>query len=52
MVNPELYTRKVEDIMSKVKWTVEPLDTLSEALGKMKKHEVQELPVVEKGKLS
>lgn len=51
MVNPELYTRKVEDIMSKVKWTVEPLDTLSEALGKMKKFEVQELPVVEKGKL-
>jgi CBS domain-containing protein len=51
MVNPELYTRKVEEIMSKVKWTVNPMDTLSEALGKMKKYEVKELPVVEKGKL-
>ncbi|MGA1873099.1 MAG: CBS domain-containing protein [Thermoplasmatota archaeon] len=51
MVNPELYKRRVEDIMSSVKWSVEPLDTLSEALGKMKKFDVQELPVVEKGKL-
>ncbi|MEA3559262.1 MAG: CBS domain-containing protein [Candidatus Thermoplasmatota archaeon] len=31
--------------------TVEPLDPLSEALGKMKKMDMQELPVVENGKL-
>ncbi|MGA1792588.1 MAG: CBS domain-containing protein [Thermoplasmatota archaeon] len=37
--------------MSGVKWSVEPMDTLSEALGKMKKHDLQELPVIEKGKL-
>ncbi|MGA1820658.1 MAG: CBS domain-containing protein [Thermoplasmatota archaeon] len=51
MVNPEMYKKRVEEIMSGVKLSVGPMDTLSEALGKMKKHDVQELPVVEKGKL-
>jgi len=51
MDNPELYKRRVEDVMSGVKLSVGPMDTLSEALGKMKKHDVQELPVIEKGKL-
>ena len=39
-----------EDIMSDVDRTVEPTDTLSEALGKMKKYGVWELPVVKKGR--
>ncbi len=51
MLNQEIYSKKVEEIMSEAEWTVEPLDPLSEALGKMKKHNIQELPVVEKGKL-
>ncbi len=51
MLRPDMYNRRVEDIMSKVELTVEPLDPLSEALGKMKKHQVRELPVVERGKL-
>ncbi|MBN1389393.1 MAG: CBS domain-containing protein [Candidatus Thermoplasmatota archaeon] len=51
MVNPDLLKRRVADTMSKVRWSVGPMDTLSEALGKMKKNDVQELPVVEKGKL-
>lgn len=37
--------------MSRADLVVGPTDPLSEALGKMKKYEVQELPVVEKGKL-
>ncbi len=51
MLRRDLYNRRVEDVMSKVEWTVEPLDPLSEALGKMKKFNVKELPVVERGKL-
>ncbi len=51
MLRPDMYNRRVEDIMSKVEWSVEPLDPLSEALGKMKKYKVRELPVMENGKL-
>jgi CBS domain-containing protein len=51
MLKQEMYNRRVEEIMSKVEWTVEPMDPLSEALGKMKKYGIKELPVVEKGKL-
>lgn len=51
MLKSDIYKRRVEEIMSKVIWSVEPSDPLSEALGKMKKHQVKELPVIEKGKL-
>lgn len=51
MLKREMYNRRVEEVMSKVQWSVEPLDPLSEALGKMKKYKVRELPVIEKGKL-
>ena len=51
MLRPDMYNKRVEDVMSKVELSVEPLDPLSEALGKMKKYKVRELPVMEKGKL-
>jgi CBS domain-containing protein len=51
MLNPDFYNKRVEEIMSQADLVVGPTDPLSEALGKMKKYEVQELPVVEKGKL-
>jgi CBS domain-containing protein len=51
MLNPDFYNKRVEEIMSQADLVVGPTDPLSEALGKMKKYEVQELPVVEKGRL-
>ncbi|MBN1539377.1 MAG: CBS domain-containing protein [Candidatus Thermoplasmatota archaeon] len=51
MANADPFRKRVEEIMSEVTWSVGPMDTLSEALGKMKKFEVQEIPVVENGKL-
>ncbi|MFW3147083.1 MAG: CBS domain-containing protein [Thermoplasmatota archaeon] len=51
MIKQEFHAKRAEELMSKVRHTVEPLDPLTEALGKMKKHDLQELPVVEKGKL-
>jgi len=47
MLNPELYKMKVEDVMTKVEWTVGPNDPISEALGKMKRYNTVEIPVVE-----
>ncbi|MDG6224588.1 MAG: CBS domain-containing protein [Candidatus Thermoplasmatota archaeon] len=47
----DLLRIRVEDVMSKVEWTVRPNDPISEALGKMKKHKVLELPVVEGDRL-
>ena len=51
MMKQDMYKRRVEEVMTKVEWTVEPTDPLSEALGKMKKHGIKEIPVVQKGKL-
>lgn len=51
MLSPEIYNRKVADFMSGVEISVEPLDPISEALGKMKKNRLSELPVMEKGVL-
>jgi len=51
MLSPEIYHRKVADFMSGVEISVEPLDPISEALGKMKKNRLSELPVMEKGNL-
>jgi len=51
MVGTEILRMKVEDVMSKADRTVGPLDNLSEALGKMKKFGLMELPVVEKDRL-
>lgn len=51
MVYRDFLRIKVEDVMSKVEWTVRPNDPISEALGKMKKHRVLELPVVEGDRL-
>lgn len=51
MLSPEIYNRKVADFMSRVDISVEPLDAISEALGKMKRNRLSELPVMEKGRL-
>ncbi len=51
MLSPDIYNRKVADFMSGVDISVEPLDPISEALGKMKKNRLSELPVMEKGVL-
>ena len=51
MVKPEIYNKRVEEVMSRMKLTVGPRDSLSEALGKMKKNQMREIPVIEKGKL-
>ncbi|MGA1866836.1 MAG: CBS domain-containing protein [Thermoplasmatota archaeon] len=51
MAYADPFRKRVEEIMSNVTRSVGPMDTLSEALGKMKKFGVQEIPVVENGKL-
>ena len=51
MLRSELYNMRAEEVMSDIDCTVDPLDSLSEALGKMKSAGVREVPVVEKGKL-
>jgi len=47
MANSDFYRTKVEEVMSRIECTVKPTDPISEALGKMKKHKVMEIPVVE-----
>lgn len=42
---------KVTDCLSKVRTTVKPDELLSDVIGKMKKYDAYELPVVEKNKL-
>lgn len=51
MLSQKFYSIRADELMKEADMTVEPMDPLSEALGKMKKMDIEELPVVEKGKL-
>jgi CBS domain-containing protein len=51
MSSPEMNKARVEEMMSQVQWTIAPTDPISEALGKMKKHNIMEIPVVEGSRL-
>ncbi len=42
---------KAKDIMSKILFTVEPEEDVSSAIGKMKQHDINEVPVVSNGKV-
>ncbi|UCF07392.1 MAG: CBS domain-containing protein [Thermoplasmata archaeon] len=51
MANRAIKDLQVEDVMSKVPITATEEENLSEALAKLKKHDLQELPVVRKNRL-
>ncbi|MFO8051487.1 MAG: CBS domain-containing protein [Thermoplasmatota archaeon] len=51
MLSKDFHSIKADEMMKEPKITVEPMDPLSEAFGKMKKLDVEELPVVTKGRL-
>ncbi len=51
MTNKVVKNLKAEDVMSKEFVTATEYDTLSDVLGKLKKHNLQELPVIRKNRL-
>ncbi|MCJ2564144.1 MAG: CBS domain-containing protein, partial [Candidatus Thermoplasmatota archaeon] len=51
MKDVDINELKAKDIMSSEPVVASPEDNLSEVLGKMKKHDVHEVPVVQKKKL-